>query len=73
MLDRSESVGGVAPGRRVGIVELGMGRLQLLQLAQQGVELIVSDQRIVQHVVPVIMLVDLSSQLLYFLAHFFNN
>jgi len=50
-----------------------MGRLQLLQLAQQGVELIVSYQRIVQHVVPVIMLVDLSSQPLYFLAHFFNN
>ena len=76
VLDRTEFVGGVAPhapGRRVGIVELGMGRLQLLQLAQQGVELIVSDQRIVQHVVPVIMLVDLSSQLLYFLAHFFNN
>ena len=50
---------------RVGIVELGMGRLQLLQLAQQAVEFEIRDFRRVFDVVFSVMIVELRAQFAY--------
>ena len=50
---------------RIGVVELGVALLQVLQLAQQGVELLVGDGRSIQHVIVVVVAVQLGAQLHY--------
>ena len=57
--------------RRIGIGHLGMAGFQVLQFVHQLVEVIVADTRLVQHVIPVVVLMQLAPQLLYplFLVH----
>ena len=50
-------------GGRVGVVELWMARLQLLQLLHEEVELLVVNDGLVQYVVAVVVLVQLASEL----------
>ena len=50
-------------GRRVGDDEVGMGRLQLAQLAHQGVVVGVVQRRLVEHVVAMVGVVDQRPQL----------
>ena len=49
---------------RVGVGHLGMPGLQVLQLMHQEVELLVADDGLVEHIVTVVMLVQLAPQLL---------
>ena len=50
---------------RVGVVELGVARLQVLQLVHQQVEVVVADGGLVLYVVVVIMFVQLAAELRY--------
>ena len=52
-------------GRRVGIVELRMACLQVLQLVHQEVEILVANCGLVEHVVAVVVLVQLAAKLFY--------
>ena len=51
--------------RRVGVGHLRMAGFQVLQLVHQLVEVVVADTRLVQHVIPVVMLMQLVPQLRY--------
>ena len=51
-----------APGRRLGRGEFGMGRLELLQLAEQAVVLRIGHRRRIEHVVRVIVVLELGSK-----------
>ena len=60
-----------ALGRGVLVCHLRMLRLQVLQFVHHEVELLVADRRLVQHIVPVVMLVQFFPQLYdsLFLVH----
>ena len=57
--------------RRVGVGHLRMAGFQVLQLMHQLVEVVVADARLVQHIVPVVVLMQFTPQLPYplFLVH----
>ena len=61
--DRRARLAAHALGRRVGRDELRVLLLERAQLAQQRVELGVADDRIVEHVVAVVVRVDLAHEL----------
>src|SRR5438309_9341696 len=66
MLDRSESRGrrcADSLGRRLGSDELGMRRLERLQLAHEGVVRLVRDRRLIEDVVLVVRLLELLPKL----------
>ena len=48
-------------GRRVGVGHLWVARLQVLQLVHQLIEVVVTDAGLVLHVIPVVMLMQLTS------------
>ena len=52
-------------GWRVGVGHLRMTGFQILQLVHHEVEFLVADGRLIQHVITVVMLVQLFPQLLY--------
>jgi hypothetical protein len=54
-----------ALGRRVGLYPVGVRRLDRFQFAQQQVVLAVADHRIVEHIVTIVVIVDLCDQLFH--------
>ena len=72
MLNRTEIIRHIASHavrRRIGVVKLGMGPLQLLQLAHQCIKFIITDLRVIQHVIPVIMVVNYFAETFDFITH----
>lgn len=74
MADLGETVGGRGPGAqrwRVGCDPVRVLGFDLLELVQQPVEFQVADHGCIQHVIPVIMEMDLLFQI--FVAGFFDH
>lgn len=68
-------VAAYALGRRIGVCHLRMAGLQILQFVHQLVEIVVADLGLVQHIILIVMLMQLASQLLntLFLVHVLSD